>query len=184
MIERIIQDTKEWCRGRNGWVRIPLLLWFAYVFYRHLRDPAYQSILDPLNLGIHEFGHLVFMVCGEFMMFLGGTLMQIIAPLYGVYNFLKQRDYYSVALCFGWLSTNFYDIAVYVADARSQSLDLVTPFGGHAQHDWNFLLSRVNMLTMDHIFAGGFKLLAILSMLVCFTYGGWIVKLMITSKKG
>ena len=101
------EDAVDWCKGRNWIWRLPFLIWFSYVLIRHLGDPMYNSILGGLNLGIHEFGHLVTGPLGTFICVSGGTIFQILIPLLSVYNFLRQRDYFSASLCFGWLSTNY-----------------------------------------------------------------------------
>ncbi|HYW09618.1 MAG TPA: hypothetical protein VE913_21830, partial [Longimicrobium sp.] len=46
----------------------------------YLRDADAFGLLDSVDLPIHETGHLVFAPFGEFMGFLGGTLLQLILP--------------------------------------------------------------------------------------------------------
>ena len=125
MIRLFIEEAIEWCRGRNWIVRAPLLAYLVYVLVRHVSDPLYSSILGGLNLGIHELGHMVFSFLGQTMMIAGGTIMQLAIPVFAVFNFYRQRDYFAIAVSFGWLSTNFFNIATYIADARRQEL----PFG-------------------------------------------------------
>ena len=68
--------VEEWCAGRSGLVRAPVLLWLAYVGVRHLLDPLYTSLFGPLNLALHEGGHLLFgYLPGEFLPVAGGTLL-------------------------------------------------------------------------------------------------------------
>jgi hypothetical protein len=172
---------RDWCKGRIWWWRAPFLIWFGAVLFRHLQDPLYNCILGPLNLGIHEFGHLIFSPLGEPWVVLGGTVAQVAAPVYGLFNFINQRDYFSSVLCCGWLSTNFFNIATYVADARTMALPLVTPFGGVDEttgHDWNYLLGAAGLLEADQFIAGIFRLLGLLAMLVCLSAGTWMLLLM------
>jgi len=49
-------------------------LWIAY-------DPMQGSFLDNVNLAIHESGHLIFRILGEFAGIAGGSLFQVILPL-------------------------------------------------------------------------------------------------------
>lgn len=174
------KDIVQWCQGRNGFVRLPLLIWFICVLIRHLRDPHYQSLLGAINLGIHELGHMVFSFGGEFLTIAGGTVLQCLVPLYGVYNFLKQKDYFASALCFGWLSTNFFNVATYAGDAQAMALPLVTPFGltPSIAHDWNYLLTQMGLLAFDGWVAFFFRFLGVLSMGICLFAGGWMVALM------
>jgi hypothetical protein len=173
----------NFCKTRNGFVRIPFLIGFLYVFVRHLHDPMYRSIFGGLNLGIHEFGHLIFSPFGEFINILGGTIVQLLVPVYGVYNFIKQNDFFSAVLCFGWLSTNYYDVATYSADARSMSLPLVSPFGSSVYHDWNYILTRLNILQWDAHIGFLFRVCGFLTMSFCLLAGSWLIFKMIQLKK-
>ena len=176
---RIINQLRQWCAGRNGWVRLPLLLGFAYIFLKLLQDPAYVSILGGLNLGIHEFGHLVFSLAGEFIGIAGGTIMQLAAPFYGVYNFIKHNDYFSAVLCFAWLSTSLYNVAAYAADAQAMALPLVSPLGAHVYHDWNYLLLKTGLLAFDAQIGVFLRGLGFVSMAFALSVCGWMVVLML-----
>jgi hypothetical protein len=169
-------EAADWCRGKNWYVRLPFLVWFAYILVKHLSNPMYSSLLGALNLGLHEFGHLIFSPFGQFLHMLGGTLFQIFAPLLGAINFYRQDDFFSIALCFGWLSTSLFDVARYAADARVMNLPLLSPFGGGDPiHDWNYLLSRMGILSFDTALSFIIKCFAVLSMLLCLGMGAWLL---------
>ena len=171
------EDAREWCRGRNWFVRLPFLLYFIYVLVRHLQDPDYTSVLGGINLGIHELGHFIFAFFGETLHVAGGTIFQLFVPIFGIGTFLRQRDYFGIAFAIGWLSTNLFEVATYAADASSMELPLIAPFAGGEEviHDWNFLLSAMNILQYDQTVGWIFKVLGIISMLVCFLLGGWVL---------
>ncbi len=166
-------EMVEWCRGRWWFPRVFFLTWFAYMLVRYVNDPGYVVIFSAINLGIHEIGHILWRPLGEFMYFLGGSLTQCLAPVVSVLVFYRQRDFFGIAFCFGWLSTNLHEVSVYVDDARARALPLVTPGGGEPVHDWFFLLTRLGMLEMDHGIALLVRLLGILSMLVFLVVGGY-----------
>ena len=170
----IIEDARAWCRRRNPWVRLPLLVAFGYFGIRYLVDSDYSCIISPLNLGIHEFGHLVFSPLGMTWNIAGGSIAQTAAPLYGVFNFLRQEDYFAGALSFGWLSTSLFETARYVADARAKALALVSPFGEDPLHDWNYLLTKWNLLRYDMLLGGAARFLASAAMFVCLGVGLWM----------
>jgi len=173
------EQVREWCRGRNGYARIPLWLFFAYIFIRHVMSIEYQSIIYPLNLGIHELGHLIFSFAGPFFNTLGGSLVESLAPIVGMWNFYVQEDYFALTMCFGWYSTALFSVARYVDDARAMKGPLVSPFGAGEGHDWNYLLGQMGLLSFDHVIAGIIWWAAILSMTVCLVVGGWIILSMI-----
>ena len=135
----------------------------------------YGSWLAQLNLGIHEAGHVLTRPFGELVSLCSGTGFQLFVPVYGVYNFVKQRDYFSAALSWGWLGTNLFNVSTYMADARTMRLPLVTPFGAHGVHHWNYLLARTGLLAYDTTLAFAVQLAAAATMFFCLYAGGWLV---------
>lgn len=173
--EAWLDDARDWCRGRNPWLRAPVLVWGIWVLLQHLRSGDYRSIFAGLNLGIHELGHLLFLPLGMTMHMLGGTLAQLAAPVLSVWMFLRQRDYFAVAFAFLWLGTNLFEIAAYAGDARTRDLPLVSPFAGEPLHDWHHLLSKVGLLQWDGIIAGMFRLGGVVSIVAFLVAGTWLV---------
>lgn len=166
-------EMVEWCRGRWWFPRLLFLSWFAYILVRYIGDPAYHVIFSAINLGIHEIGHILWSPLGEFMGFLGGSLTQCLAPVASIFIFYRQRDFFGIAFCFGWLSTNLHGVSVYAGDARERALPLVTPGGGEPLHDWFYILNRLGLLEMDHAIALLLRGLGVMSMLVFLVLGGY-----------
>jgi len=178
----VLARAAAWAEGRNGWVRLPVLLWFLYILNGHLRDPDYQSLFGGLDLAIHEAGHLVFGWLGEFIGVAGGTIMQLAAPLIAAELFRRQRDFFAIAVAACWLSVNLFDVSRYAGDARAQALPLVSPTSGDPLHDWGYMLGRLGMLQDDTAIARGIRLAAILSMLAGLAAGGWLVWRMLRAR--
>lgn len=109
------------------------------------RHPDAGSLLDNIDLPIHETGHLVFAPFGDFMQFAGGTLFQLIMPAIFVGYFLRQKDRHSASVALWWVGQNFWNVSVYAADARAQELPLV----GGGEHDWAYLLGELHWLQYD-----------------------------------
>ena len=116
----------------------------AYGVYG-LRHQGEGTLLDGVDLAIHETGHLVFGPFGEFIGFAGGTLFQLLMPTFFLIYFLRRRDQYAASVALWWVGQNCGHIAVYVADARAQELPLV----GGGEHDWAYLLGRMGLLAQD-----------------------------------
>ncbi len=179
LFEHLRDDAIAWCRGRSWPFRALLLLWFAYILVRHLADPGYQSLFKPINLGIHEIGHVLFRAFGEFMSIAGGSLLQLIAPIAAGAVLFRQRDYFGIAVAAAWLGTSLFDVAAYAADARVLALQLVSPFGGgHVVHDWAWMLERLGMLTWDFTIAFVLRAAATVSMAASLGLGGWLIRQM------
>lgn len=109
-----------------------------------LRDPGF-TLVDNINLPIHETGHIVFSPFGELITALGGTLFQLIVPAVFLGYFLRRRDQFAASVALWWIAENCWNIAVYVTDAQAQELPLV----GGGEHDWAFILAELDVLQQD-----------------------------------
>jgi hypothetical protein len=164
------------------------LLYFSWVVFHHWGNIEYTSLLGGLNLGIHEAGHILFRPLGHFMTIAGGTILQCLAPFFAMIMFYKQRDFFAIAFCFGWLSTNFFHCATYANDARGQlNLVLVSPwgqgFGADGMGDWSQMLRQLGMLEWDTTIAFSLRVAANLSMATCFAFSGWLMWQMYKSRR-
>jgi hypothetical protein len=151
--------------------RFALTALLALYGLRLLVHPEAGSLMDSVDLPIHETGHLVFAPFGEFFRFLGGTLFQLIMPSAFVVYFARRRDRHAASVALWWVAQNFWNISVYIADARSETLPLVA--GG--EHDWAFLLTRLGWLKFDHVIARDAWFLGVLAYIVAI--GGGVLVL-------
>lgn len=124
--------------------RLFTLFLLVYGLY-DLSHPGRGTLLDGVDLAIHETGHLVFAPFGEFIGFAGGTLFQLIMPATFVVYFARRGDEHAASVALWWVGQNCGHIAYYAADARAQDLPLV----GGDEHDWNYLLGRLGLLAHD-----------------------------------
>ena len=132
-------------------------LWCAY-------DPCQWHLIDGVNLVIHEAGHLFFRPLGEFMMIAGGSLFQVIMPSLFVGYFCFQRQFYSASLVLFWVGESILNVSVYAGDSVVQQLPLLG--GENAIHDWNYLLSSMNLLPQTAVIAGTIRLLGTIAIVV------------------
>ncbi|MEJ2679687.1 MAG: ATP-binding cassette domain-containing protein, partial [Gemmatimonadota bacterium] len=93
------------------------------------------GFMDSVDLPIHEAGHIIFSPFGEFIQFLGGTIMQVLVPAVFLGYFVVQSNRYAATVMMWWIAQNFWNISVYMRDARTQLLPLV----GGGEHDWAYL---------------------------------------------
>ena len=124
--------------------------WCAY-------DPYQWHLIDGVNLVIHEAGHIIFRIFGEFITIAGGSLFQVIMPVIFVGYFCYQRQFYSAALVLFWVGESILNVSVYASDAATLQLPLL---GGEGSiHDWNYLLTNLNLLSSTAPIAGMIRLL-------------------------
>ncbi|MGH7469683.1 MAG: hypothetical protein ACRENP_17170 [Longimicrobiales bacterium] len=172
---RALSQIDAWAHGRSALIRLPLLIYFAWVFRNHLNNPFYNSLPGGLNLVIHELGHFLWAPLGQFWSILGGSLTQCLVPVVVAGLFVRQRDYFAVAVTFCWLSTNLFGVATYAADALTQQLPLVSPVGDDPIHDWGFLLTKWQKLSRAAQIGDWLRNAASASMLIGLGGGGWIL---------
>ncbi len=176
-------DARAWCtEDRSFFWRLPIFAYGLFLLWKTALRPDLFTPFDFLNLGIHELGHIVTMPFGEWIGIAGGSIAQILAPLFGVWQFLRQRDYFAAAFSFAWLGESLANLSVYIGDARKQELPLANLFGGDPIHDWNYLLTSLDRLGSDTLYARRVQAMGILSVLVFIWLGGWLLKEMLGAK--
>jgi hypothetical protein len=157
-----------------------LLVWWGCKFITTPLETNYtgESVLHLINLPFHEAGHLIFMPFGRFMMFLGGSLGQLLIPIICLGTFLvKTRDPFGASVSLWWTAQNFMDIAPYINDARAMDLMLLGGVTGKETdgHDWNNLLTMLGWLEYDHRLAHLSYYFGIVLMVASFVWGGWLL---------
>lgn len=181
-LRTFLADTAEWAAGRSWLVRLPLLIYLAYAVLRYAFDDDYASIFAALSLGLHELGHLVFSFLPQFFVSLAGSAVEVAVPIAGMAMFLRQPDYFGIAVLGCWLSYNLFGTARYIADSREQLGVYVTVGGGDALHDWEYVLDTLGLLHFDDAIGALVWLLAIGVGLASLAYGAWTLMLMMASR--
>lgn len=156
------------------------MIWWGWTFIVTPLETNYtgQSFLHLINLPFHEAGHVIFIPFGRFMTILGGTLGQILMPLICLGTFLiKTRDPFGAAVALWWMAESMMDIAPYINDARALELMLIGGVTGKETdgHDWNNILTMLNLLEWDHRLAHLTYNFGILLMLASFAWGAWLL---------
>lgn len=149
-------------------------LGFYGLFLLHaLTDKDGFLFMDRVNLIVHEAGHLLFGWFGATLGLWGGTLLELLAPAALAVYFALHRQTAGTAFAAFFFFENFLYISVYMADARTQVLPLVTVGDPEAGgHDWFLILARLGLLQQDRLIARGVRAVGWLGMLGT---AGWLV---------
>ena len=132
--------------------------------------PGTWHFIDGVDLAIHEGGHVVFGFMGEFIAMAGGSIMQILMPvLFAVYFYKKEQWFSSIVVLF-WIGQSFLNLSVYVGDAVAMRLPLVGG-GGDPIHDWNYLLTRLHLLSATPILSFLVRLIGTLLIIAAIVLG-------------
>lgn len=130
-----------------------LAAWGVFLAAADFRNPPEGfSFMHAILLPIHEAGHVLFALFGEFLRIAGGSLFQLLLPLgIGAAFYVKQRDPFGAATCLWWAGASLVDLAPYIYDSLEPQLILL---GGHTgedgPHDWIYLLSRFGAIPRAH----------------------------------
>jgi hypothetical protein len=165
--------------GGRGILYLFLLI-YGLIFILTPMEKSYtvMPFMHLINLPFHEAGHIIFMPFGRFIMFLGGTLGQLLIPILCMGTFLiKARNPFGASASLWWLGQNFMDIAPYINDARSLELILLGGVTGREVdgHDWENILHTLGWLPYDHLIAFVSHAIGIVLMITSLLWGGYIL---------
>lgn len=153
---------RDW---RGSMVLLPVCLYFV------VKHPEY-TMMDNVDLIIHEAGHFFAMPFGTFIMFAGGTLMQMILPSFLAWYFYHNDYRFGAQVSLFWLGHNLLNISVYAADAGTRALPLLG--GDSSRHDWWNMLGRLDLLEYDHVIGGAFFVGALVVFALCLALPRWM----------
>ena len=141
-------------------------LYFLTIAYDPMRDGIW-NFLSLVDLPIHETGHLIFSLFGEFLMVAGGSIFQVLFPAVFVGYFVWHEKPYSAAMVLFWVGQSILNVWVYAADAVVQQLVLTSGMTGSegSFHDWNYLLTTTGLINSTPGVAGIIRLIGTLTIL-------------------
>ncbi len=138
---KVDRTDPRWAASLATAALVLVLGWFAFV------KGARVPILGMVDLGVHEFGHLLFSWAPEFVMVLMGNGTQSLLPLIVAACFVWfRRDWPAAGLCLAWCGTTLQDASVYIADAPYQRLTLLKE---NSIHDWAYVLGAEQFYALD-----------------------------------
>ncbi|HTY37757.1 MAG TPA: hypothetical protein VMH23_11635 [Bacteroidota bacterium] len=124
--------------------------------------PFLVWIIDTIDLFIHEGGHGIFRMFGQFLYFLGGSLIQFLLPLATIIVFLRTSGPRSLMGTLYWMGQNLINVSIYIADAPKQQLTLISR---HAMHDWRWLCGYMGIMDSSGDLASVVAFLGTLSLI-------------------
>jgi hypothetical protein len=142
------------------------LIFFGLFLYDLVRDTEMPRLIDDVFLQIHAGGHALFRVFGLTAAVAGGTFLQLFVPLGLGFYFIRQRHSQGAALCMFFFFEQFLPVARYMADAQAQQLPWLS-IGRYDSliHDWNYLFTKLGVLSYDMVIAYVVRLVGSLGMI-------------------
>lgn len=169
-------------------ITIPTKVWWytvLWVFYIYLFISILQfSAEDNQNLflagmyligfGVHEISHIVMVFLPPILTALAGSVGEISFTLLIIFAALKEKAYYAAVFGLLWFMLAMNSVGRYIADARSQTLPLVGP-GETVTHDWYFILSEWDMLSLDVMLGNTVRIAGDIVGLFALCWGLWLI---------
>ena len=113
-------------------------------FLHYIATYREWHFMDTVNLIFHEAGHTIFSFFGEFIQIAMGSGFQVLLPLLISLYFFYTRQRFAGAMCLMWVGQSIITVSIYAGDAISMQLPLLG--GDSVIHDWNWMLSTLNIL--------------------------------------
>lgn len=135
------------------------------------------SLMHLVLLPFHEFGHILFMPFGEFVMLLGGSIFQVLMPLLlGGYFLVKSRDPFAASLMLWWASAGVLDTAPYIYDAWvPQHVLLTGRTGDTGAHDFIDTLGDLGLLHKAQPIGRAVHVFGVIAMLASLLWGAYLL---------
>lgn len=157
--------------------RLVLYAWLAFyaLYMIHALRVVDFTFVYPVEVILHEAGHLFFSYLGDTLTLWGGTIFQLLVPALLALSFAWRGHTTGVVFCAFFFFESLLNISVYIADARALDLPLITVgdvSDDDVPHDWWNILTRLGLLQYDTRIAAIVRALGWLGMLATL---GWMV---------
>lgn len=181
-----VQNTNPLKQSKT-YLYMVLIIFYIFLFYKFLVDSGYNPIFKGINLGVHEMGHIFFGFFGiEILTVAGGTIMQLLFPIFAFLVLIKQKDYFGLSFIIIWFATNLFDIAAYIADARVKILPLVNVgfSTGEVIHDWEYMLAHWGILESNLYIASVLRFFGFVFLVAGVLWGMYYLTRLFINSKG
>lgn len=139
-----------------------------------------NTFFHNIDLIFHEAGHVIFMPFGQYMMYLGGSLFQVLLPLILAGAFLwVNKDSFGASVGLWWAGQSLMDLAPYIADARVMRLPLLgggTGADSPGRHDWQNILRPIGWLENDRQLAAAVDAIGSGILLIALAWGLYMLR--------
>jgi len=122
-------------------------------------------ILALVDLGFHELGHMVTYWLPDMVTAVMGSVAQVAVPTGLAIYFYVRDDLASTSFLTAWAGSSLRNVAVYMADAPFERLQLI---GG--DHDWAAIFHELDKMEWAVPVAG---LVGFFGLLIIMAAGGW-----------
>lgn len=179
---RFRETLDDYVKNKTWYWYLPFWLLGLYLFIRlfsfELGEPApsfFISIAQSFNFMLHELAHLVTALLPSLITASAGSGSELLLGLGLIVTAFWTRSYFASLFCFLWFMLAAFATADYIADARSQTLPLISFGGSDPTHDWNFILDKLGLLQHDTLISGLVRSAGTLAGVFGLTFSAWLL---------
>lgn len=181
-------SINTYIQGKKWYWYVPVWFFGLFIFvsllsYDIRNDlPFIISVGSAFNFILHEMAHLLTSGLPSIVTASAGSISELLLGLGLIIGAFAGRTYFASLFCFLWFMLSSQSAAGYMADARSQSLQLVSLGGGDPIHDWNFVFTKLGLLEQDTVIAGFVRGFGICIGLFGLVFTAWLIIRMMSVK--
>ena len=190
--EQTLDHIDDYVKQKTWYWYVPIWLVGLYVFIVLLGfspngpEPLIVMVPQAFDFVLHEMAHIVTAFLPSVLTAAAGSLSEILLGSVLVYSAFKTRSYFMVMTCSLWFMLACQSAGTYMADARSQKLDLVSLGGAlagetTALHDWNYVFGKLHILPLDTFIGGSVRGVGMLVGAFGLVFAAWLMYKMATA---
>jgi hypothetical protein len=168
--ERVVAPAAIALKWAAAATVVLLVAWLSFT------RAGWVPFLSGVDLGVHEFGHMIFMWAPALWMSFAGSLVQVAAPAALAGYFWWRRDRLAVVLMVAWVGMSLNNVSVYIHDATRMQLALFGDDGSGAGHDWRNILGGLGWLEHTDTITGLVRFGSVVAFLVALGLAAWFAR--------
>lgn len=106
--------------------------------------PGFRDFFWGITFFVHEGGHMIFSLFGQFLHVAGGSITQTVIPILFIIYFWSRNQQWQSSIMMFWLGESLNYLSIYIGDAEVMRLPPALAEG--LIHDWNYLLKSLDLL--------------------------------------
>lgn len=173
---------------RSPWLYAALLVFFAYLYVQILEfttDNSHNLLLIGLyfiEFGVHEASHMITAFLPPIITAAAGSIGEVSFTTLIAYAGFRAKSYFAGIFGLLWVTLAMNNAGRYMADARSQQLDLIG-LSDHPIHDWHFVFGQLGWLQADTAIGGTVRILGDLIGAAGLLLGCFLVIVLFTTRR-
>lgn len=187
------QQIEEYVKGKTWYWYVPVWLLGIYIFVHLLQydpgksQPFVIAIAQSFDFMLHEMAHIVTAFLPAILTAAAGSFSEITLGILLIYVAFRTRGYFASLICCLWFMLACQSAGIYMADARSQKLALVSlgamlSGSDEVKHDWHFVFGQLHMLALDKFIGYSVRTVGVLVGLLGLAFGAWLLYKMAQAK--